>query len=73
MPVIASGGLRDGVDVAKCLALGATAGGIAAPLLRAAQENRATEAVRTVVDQLRTAVWLAGAPGAQELNAAHLR
>src|SRR5215204_4299448 len=37
LPVIASGGLRDGVDVAKCLALGARAGAIARPLLGPAQ------------------------------------
>jgi isopentenyl-diphosphate Delta-isomerase len=73
LPIIASGGLRDGVDVAKCLALGATAGGLAAPFLRAAQAGRATEAVAVVIDQLRTATWLAGAPGAQELSGTHLR
>src|SRR4051794_6855372 len=33
LPLLASGGLRDGVDVAKCLALGATAAGLARPLL----------------------------------------
>jgi isopentenyl-diphosphate delta-isomerase len=73
LPVIASGGLRDGVDVAKCLALGATAGGLAAPLLRAAQAGRAEQAVRTIAEQLRVATWLAGADGAQGLNREHLR
>ncbi len=47
--------------------------GLAAPLLRAAQADRATEAVRTVVEQLRVATWLAGARSAQELSGEHLR
>lgn len=36
LPVIASGGLRDGVDIAKCIALGACLGGMAGPFLKAA-------------------------------------
>lgn len=36
IPVIASGGLHDGIDIAKCLALGATLGGMASPFLKAA-------------------------------------
>jgi isopentenyl-diphosphate delta-isomerase len=73
LPLIASGGLRDGVDIAKCIALGATAAGIARPFLVAAQEDRATEAVAAVVEQLRIATWLAGAASAQELSGEHLR
>jgi len=34
--VFASGGLRDGIDIAKCITLGACLGGIAGPFLKAA-------------------------------------
>jgi len=72
LPVIASGGLEDGVDVAKCLALGACAGGLARVLLLAARADRADEVLGTVVEQLRIATWVAGAPGAAALGAEHL-
>jgi isopentenyl-diphosphate delta-isomerase len=73
LTLIASGGLHDGVDAAKCLALGATAAGLARRFLIAAQDDRAGEAVRTVVEQLRIAVWAAGAAAASELGPEHLR
>lgn len=72
MPVIASGGLRDGVDVAKALALGARAGGIARPLLVAAQAGHAGETLATVVEQLRIAVWACGAPSAAAMDGERL-
>ena len=48
--ILASGGLRDGVEVAKCLALGASAAGMAGPFLEAAA--RSTEAVLETIDVL---------------------
>lgn len=68
LPLIASGGLRHGVDVAKCLALGACAGAIARPLLMAAQRAEATAAMATVIEQLRIAVWSCGARSVAEMN-----
>jgi isopentenyl-diphosphate delta-isomerase len=72
-PVIASGGVRNGVEVAKCLALGAAAVGIARPLLIAARQHRAAAAIGEVVEQLRIATWLAGAPSTTALGGEHLR
>jgi isopentenyl-diphosphate delta-isomerase len=39
LPIIASGGLRTGVDIAKCIALGASLGGMAGPFLKAATQS----------------------------------
>ena len=36
VPVFASGGLQNGIDIAKCIALGAALGGMAGPFLKAA-------------------------------------
>ena len=73
LPLIASGGLRDGVDAAKALALGASAAGLARPFLLAARAGTASETAATLVRQLRVAVWACGAGSAAELGAQHLR
>ena len=73
LPVIASGGLRDGVDAAKALALGASAAGLARPFLLAARDDETSAVAATLVRQLRVAVWAVGAARVSELSPAHLR
>lgn len=63
-PVFASGGLVDGVDGAKCIALGATLFGMARPLLKAATENidAVLDEIAVINGQLRAAMLCAAAP-----------
>ncbi len=63
IPLFASGGLRNGIDVAKCLALGANLGGMAGVFLKAANqsEETAVNTMRMIVDQVRIALFASGA------------
>jgi len=75
LPVIASGGIRDGIQMAKAIALGAAACGVAGPFLRAATESTAAvaELVATLVTQLRVAMFAAGAADIQALERTPVR
>ncbi len=70
LPVFASGGLRTGIDIAKSLALGATLGGMAGRLLAAATESAeaAAEALRLIIQELRVAMFAAGAADLEALH-----
>jgi isopentenyl-diphosphate delta-isomerase len=70
LPLIASGGIRTGVDVAKVLALGADVAGIAAPLLKAANVSAecALDFIDEVNDGLRIAMFCAGIDSIDELK-----
>ncbi len=63
IPVFASGGLRNGIDIAKCLALGADLGGMAGVFLKAANdsEETAVREMQMIVDQIRIAMFACGA------------
>ena len=67
---IASGGLRNGVEVAKCLCLGATATGMAHPFLQAAMHS--TERVLGTIDeieqQLRVSMFCSGVGTVSDLQ-----
>ena len=70
LPVIATGGVRSGLDAAKALALGATAVGVGRPLLQAALEG-ATAVDRWLEQfalELRTATFLSGVARARDLS-----
>jgi isopentenyl-diphosphate delta-isomerase len=68
--LIASGGVRDGLDVAKALALGADLIGIAGPFLRAANESRkaADSLARELIETLRIAMFCVGARRPRDLR-----
>lgn len=70
MTIFASGGLRDGIDIAKCLALGATLGGMAGNFLKAAavSTENAVEMIRLTQKQLQVTMFCAGAANTSELS-----
>ncbi len=70
LPLFASGGLRSGIDVAKCIALGASLCGMAGPFLRAAatSDEALDEVIRITVAQLRIAMLCVGAPTFEALR-----
>ncbi|MCB9077504.1 MAG: type 2 isopentenyl-diphosphate Delta-isomerase [Anaerolineaceae bacterium] len=69
-PVIASGGLRDGLDVAKCIALGANMGGMAGPFLKAAVKSldAVLEQIQITQTELRVAMFGVGAATIEALQ-----
>ncbi len=72
LPVIASGGIRSGLDVARAIVLGASAAGIAGGLLKAAtggyEETR--RELEQIVHEFKVAMFLTGSRTVSDLSRA---
>ncbi|UCE11871.1 MAG: type 2 isopentenyl-diphosphate Delta-isomerase [Candidatus Thorarchaeota archaeon] len=70
LSVIATGGIRTGLDVAKSLSLGAMAAGIALPVLRPAAQGSSLDVVLEIermIEGLKVAMYLTGSQKVEDL------
>ncbi len=74
-PLIATGGVRNGVDVARAVALGADVAGMALPFFRAADQGQdpALARGRRILEELRIAMLCSGARTVADLPRLKLR
>ncbi|MFL5657751.1 MAG: type 2 isopentenyl-diphosphate Delta-isomerase [Ktedonobacteraceae bacterium] len=70
LPLISTGGVRSGLDVARALALGATLVGMGFPFLKAASESyeQVCELLETVIAELKVAMQLSGAKNITQMQ-----
>jgi isopentenyl-diphosphate delta-isomerase len=74
LPIIASGGLRNGLDTAKCIALGATLTAMASPYLKAAavSSEAVVSLIQQVSEELRIAMFCLGITALSDLRGTKL-
>jgi isopentenyl-diphosphate delta-isomerase len=70
VPVIASGGMRSGIDAAKAFALGASLVGMAYPILDPAVHGaeEVEKKLQLIIEELRNTMFLVGANSVQKLK-----
>ncbi|MBD1886557.1 type 2 isopentenyl-diphosphate Delta-isomerase [Microcoleus vaginatus] len=70
VPLIASGGLQNGLDAAKALALGADIAGLARPFLQAAAESESAAALlaEVLIAEIATVMFCTGCANLDELK-----
>ena len=75
MTVFASGGIKDGLDIAKSIALGATLGGMAGQFLKAAaiSTEKAVEMIKLTKRQIEVTMFACGAGSLNELKQGKLQ
>ncbi len=74
MTIFASGGIKDGLDIAKCIALGATVGGMAGQFLKAAaiSAEKAVEMMKLTKRQVEVTMFAAGVGTLEDLRGGKL-
>jgi len=70
VPIIASGGIRDGVEMAKALALSASLTSLSQPVLHAAIKSvkETKDVLSLLIEELKTSMFLVGADSVQALQ-----
>jgi isopentenyl-diphosphate delta-isomerase len=70
MTLFGSGGLRSGIDIAKCISLGARLGGMASPFLKAAVQGELPlrDEIMAVQAEIRVSMFAVGAADLQALR-----
>src|SRR6476659_4917039 len=74
MTIFASGGIKDGLDIAKCIALGATLGGMAGQFLKAAavSTKSAVQKMKLTKRQVEVTMFAAGVGTLENLRVGRL-
>ena len=74
MTIFASGGIKDGLDIAKCIALGAKLGGMAGQFLKAAavSTEQAIEMIKLTKRQIEVTMFACGAEKLESLKVGKL-
>lgn len=74
VPLIASGGLRNGLDAGKCIALGADLCGMASPFLKAAaiSTDQTIHTIKDIKRELQVTMFAAGIKNIQTLKKTRL-
>ncbi|MBN1170172.1 type 2 isopentenyl-diphosphate Delta-isomerase [Candidatus Micrarchaeota archaeon] len=68
LPLIASGGIRDGIDAAKSISLGADIAGAAYPFIKAMSENRLPSYIEMFQKQMKICAYLTGSKTIPDLK-----
>lgn len=70
LPIIATGGIRTGLDIAKSITLGASAASAALPFVSSALEGKAAvvDTLSRMLNELKTAMFLCGCANIQDLR-----
>jgi isopentenyl-diphosphate delta-isomerase len=70
VPVIASGGIRTGLDVAKAICMGASLAGFALPVLKPATQSweKVKNEIENIIFELKVCMFLVGANNLKELR-----